>query len=296
MNNKILCIGEILWDCFPKGRFLGGAPFNVACHLHMLGERAAIISRLGKDDFGKEVLKSLREKNISTDYIQLDDKEKTGIVNVSLDNIGNAVFEIVEPAAWDFIELTDQLIKTASDSDLLVFGSLAQRNSVSRNTIKALRKLVPISVFDVNLRPPYDIPEIVEDSLAGTQIVKLNDNELRQISEWFDFSSNLRGAAESISSKFSCSTICITRGENGAALWQNGKWTEQSGYKVHVKDTVGSGDAFLASMISSILAGSDDEKILTDANALGAYVASKDGAAPPLNFYEINQLILNSRK
>ncbi|MGE5682496.1 MAG: carbohydrate kinase family protein, partial [Bacillota bacterium] len=269
---------------------------NVACHLHMLGESVTIISRIGKDNFGHEVLNSLREKNISTDYIQLDNKEKTGIVNVNLDNMGNAAFEIVEPAAWDFIELTDQLIKKVSASDLLIFGSLAQRNSSSRKTISTLRTLVPITVFDVNLRPPYDNPEIVEDSFTGTQIVKLNDDELRQISNWFGFPSDLREAAESISLKFGCTTICITRGENGASLWHNGKWTEHNGFRVSVKDTVGSGDAFLASMISGILTGLEDEKILTRANALGAFVASKDGATPGLDFNEINRLISNPRK
>ena len=289
MKSKILCIGEILWDIFPNGSFLGGAPFNAACHLHMLGENVKIVSRIGDDPLGEKVMSSLKEKGIDPKYMQKDEKFRTGIVKVSINDVSNPSYEIVEPAAWDFIEVSDNLTEAALTADVLVFGSLAQRNHVSRNTIGILRKLVPVKVFDINLRPPYDNRLVVEDSLKNTQIVKLNDKELIQLAKWFGFPKEIKKSVLTLASEFNCSTVCVTRGEQGAVLWHNKAWTEHNGFKVSVKDTVGAGDAFLASMISGIMAGYTNEVILRNANAVGAYVASKNGATPILNFQEIKR-------
>jgi fructokinase len=282
MKKKILCFGEILWDIFPKGSFLGGAPFNVACHLHLLGEDVNIISRVGNDALGKGVIAALKEKGIRTDYIQVDKKHNTGTVNVTLDRRGNASYEIVEPAAWDFIQMNDDLIELAKSSDILVFGSLAQRYPAAQQTLCSLMEIVPFRVFDINLRSPYDDQDVVEKCLFNTQIVKLNEDEMRKLAKWYGLSHELKESMQALSEKFNCESVCVTRGENGAALWRNKKFTEHSGYKIIVKDTVGAGDAFLASFISNLIAGKKNEEILKNANSVGAFIASQDGAIPQL--------------
>jgi fructokinase len=293
-KKNILSIGEILWDSFPKGLFLGGAPFNVACHLNMLGENCTMISRIGSDSLGKQVLSRLEQKNMSSEFIQIDSVYKTGLVNVYLDSNGNATYDIVEPAAWDFIELNENLVKIAEVSDILIFGSLAQRNSHTRSAIRSLKKIVPLTVFDINLRPPYDNPDIVKESLKQTTIVKLNDTELLTLAKWFNLPSNIKNCAEALSNEFNCKIVCVTRGEKGAALWHSGTWSEHPGFKVKVKDTVGAGDAFLSALISGVALGDfDGYEVLKKANAVGAFVASSDGATPLLSEVEINAIMKN---
>ncbi|MCA9731557.1 carbohydrate kinase [candidate division KSB1 bacterium] len=290
MNHQILCIGEVLWDSLPGGLFLGGAPFNVACHLQMLGADIAFASRIGKDELGNQILRRMTNKNIPADFLQRDPTVKTGIVNVSLLNRDNPQYEIVTPVAWDFIEETPALLQKASTVDAMVFGTLAQRNPVSRKTIESLRKKTPLCIYDVNLRPPFAIRDIVQASLLDANLVKLNDHELVQLSEWFDLSGDLQAAARQLSKTFQCDTVCVTKGASGAALLHKGEWTEHKGYAVHVRDTVGAGDAFLAALISGILAEKDNQQILEFANAVGAWVATKEGATPELNFEEIKSV------
>ncbi|MDR3666756.1 MAG: PfkB family carbohydrate kinase, partial [Ignavibacteriaceae bacterium] len=136
MYNKILCIGEFLWDSLPKGLFLGGAPFNVACHFNMLGEDCKMISRVGHDLLGNQAILRLMQKGMSHEFIQIDEKYSTGLVDALLDVNGNASYNILEPAAWDFIELNDNITSYASGVKVMIFGSLAQRNPKTRFTIK----------------------------------------------------------------------------------------------------------------------------------------------------------------
>ncbi len=287
MKNRILCVGEILWDALPKGLFLGGAPFNVACHLHMLGKEVIMVSRVGKDVLGDQVIRRMKQKGISTRYIQFDAKHSTGIVNVTLDQLDNPSYEIVEPVAWDFIELTDELVQVAKQAKMIVFGSLAQRDPVSRHTIQELRKLNPLTVFDINLRSPYLSPEIVKESLLDSCIIKLNEDELLRLAGWFHLQGEPRETAVQLAEKFDCQTICVTKGANGAALWHKGVWSEHEGFEVEVKDTVGAGDAFLAALLSGILSGDENNKILEFANAVGAFVVSSDGPTPLIDMEKI---------
>lgn len=277
---EILCVGEVLWDSLPSGLFLGGAPFNVAAHLHALGAPVGVITRVGSDRLGTEALQRLRRRGISTDLVQVDPVRETGFVSVVLDASGIPAYEILEPAAWDFIELKRGLQDRAARTAALVFGSLAQRSPVSRGTIEQLCDVAAVRVFDVNLRPPHDNPQTVRQSLARADIVKLNEHELQQVSAWFGLPQGLRKGAIALAESFSCRTVCVTRGGNGAALLHEGRWAEHPGYQVEVKDTVGSGDAFLAAFLSGLLAGHDDQTILQDANLLGAYVATQFGAIP----------------
>jgi fructokinase len=279
-RSEILCVGEVLWDSLPAGLFLGGAPFNVAGHLHALGVPVAMVSRVGRDRLGSEALQRLARNGIATDLVQTDPGIPTGFVSVTVDADGIPAYDIVEPAAWDHIELRDGVLDRAERAAAIVFGCLAQRNVASRATIERLCEVDTPKVFDVNLRPPYDTPEIVRRSLAHADVVKLNEHELGQMAAWYGLPAGLREGATALAERFGCRTICVTRGGAGAALLREGRWSEHPGYRVDVKDTVGSGDAFLAAFLAGLLAGHDDEAILQHANLLGAYVATQYGAIP----------------
>jgi fructokinase len=277
---EVLCVGEVLWDALPSGLFLGGAPFNVAGHLHALGVPVGMVSRVGADRLGAEALARLRRSGIATDLVQTDPELPTGFVSVTLDDDGVAAYDIVAPAAWDRIELADGLLERAARSAAVVFGSLAQRHPVSRATVERLCGVDVPKVFDVNLRPPYDDADVVRRSLVLADVVKLNEHELEQMAGWFGLPGGVREGATALADRFGCRTICVTRGAAGAALLNDGRWSEHPGYRVEVKDTVGSGDAFLAALLSGLLAGHDDGAVLQQANLRGAYVATQLGAIP----------------
>jgi fructokinase len=277
---EVLCVGELLWDSLPSGLFLGGAPFNVAGHLHALGVAVRVVSRVGGDRLGREALLRLERRGIATELVQTDARLPTGFVSVEVDGAGIPAYEIVAPAAWDAIELREGAVARAERAAAIVFGSLAQRNPVSRRTIERLCEARVPKVFDVNLRPPHDDPEVVRRSLVRSDVVKLNDHELRQMAGWLGLPAGLRDGAAALADRFGCETVCITRGAAGAALLRQGRWSEHPGYRVEVRDTVGSGDAFLAAFLAGLLAGHDDAALLRRANLLGAYVAGQFGAIP----------------
>ena len=279
-KSEILCVGEVLWDALPAGLFLGGAPFNVACHLRAAGLATSMVSRVGRDQLGDEVLRRCPWYGVGADLIQVDDGLPTGLVRATIDEAGNADYEIVEPAAWDAIALSTELEARADAARAIVFGSLAQRKPATRRTIERLWRSEALMVFDVNLRPPYEDREIVRSSLRRADVVKLSDRELAKVAQWFTLGGTLRQQVASLAEEFSCQTVCVTRGPEGAALWNDGRWTEQSGYEVEVRDTVGAGDAFLAVLLAGLLDRADDSTILRHANLIGAYVATQFGAVP----------------
>jgi fructokinase len=294
---EVLCIGEVLWDSLPAGLFLGGAPLNVASHLHAQGVRVAMVSRIGSDRLGEEALDRIARQGIPTELIQVDPTRRTGFVKIALDQRGIPQYEICEPAAWDAIELTDALLRRAAQARVIVFGCLAQRNPATRGTIERLCETPALKVLDTNLRVPYDDREIVRASLERADLVKLNDYELRQLSSWFGLPTGLREATAAVADRFACRMVCVTRGAEGAALWHDGNWSEHLGFRVEVKDTVGSGDAFLAALLVALLEGKDDEELLERANLMGAYVATHSGAVPPYQTNAISLILaMNSRK
>jgi fructokinase len=295
MKFKVLCIGEILWDSLPQGLFLGGAPFNVAYHLNTLGCETVLVSKIGKDILGEKIIKSMNALGMSTKYLQVDNNYPTGKVNVKLDLSGYPSYKIAEPAAWDFIEINDSLIDVSRRVDAFIFGTLCQRNLVSQKTIETLRKLNSCNIFDINLRTPYLDIEVVESSLIDSQIVKFNDDEFRQLSNWFHLSNDLKEGVEQIADKFHCTTICITHGSNGSSLWHNGKWLNHNGFRVKIRDTVGAGDAFLAALLFKLLYSDNNYDALDFANAVGAYVVMQNGATPILDLEKIEKLRLSGR-
>jgi fructokinase len=279
-SSEILCVGEVLWDALPEGLFLGGAPFNVACHLRAAGTPVSMVSRVGHDRLGEEALRRAARYGVGMDLTQVDDTLPTGFVSVAVDEAGIPSYEIVAPAAWDAIAASDALLARAEDARAIVFGSLAQRHATSRRTIERLLDSPALKVFDVNLRPPFEDREVVRRSLQRADVVKLSDAEMRQVADWFHLRGNLHDTVARLAESFDCSVVCVTRGSKGAALWHDGAWSEHPGFTVEVKDTVGAGDAFLAVLLVGLLGRGDDGMLLQNANLIGAYVATQFGALP----------------
>ena len=291
-NNEILCFGEVLWDRLPSGAKAGGAPMNVALHLNAIGLDATIASSVGNDEAGEELKKFLEDSGMSIAYVQTDEQLPTSEVLVHLDENNNATYEICEPVAWDCIQLTDSLMKKAKQAGLLIYGSLASRDPLTRETLLNLLDYDGVKLIDVNFRKPYDSQEVVERLLERTNIVKLNDEELQVFAAWHNRSeSNEYKLIEWFVTKYNIEMLCVTKGEKGALLYCNGKFYEHPGFKVNAVDTVGAGDAFLAGLIASLLNKKEPADALAFACATGAFVASKAGATPKYNMDEIEEIL-----
>lgn len=287
---KVACFGEILWDVLPGGAVPGGAPMNVAYHLHQLGEKPVLITRVGEDEKGEALKKILREKGVGTDLLQTDETQATGIVYGTADANGDMKYEIVKPSAWDFIEADEPAKAAVSSARYFVFGSLAARDRVTRNSLLALLDVAETKVLDVNLRPPFYNEELIPQLVQKADIVKLNNDELELLAGWWQLGDGLKTRTEGLQRRSGAHTIIVTRGAAGAAVLYDGRLYEYPGYKVKVADTVGSGDAFLAGFLHQRINGADIDKALNFACRLGAFVASRSGAWPDYSLKEIDTL------
>ena len=293
---KVVCFGEILWDVFPTHKVIGGAPLNVALRLASFGAETSIISRIGNDKNGNEVIEYLENTRLNTRYIQKDNIYPTGYVSVFLDNQGSATYDIFKPVAWDYISLENDNIKLISESDIFIFGSLSCRSGVSKNTLFGLLEKAKFLVFDVNLRKPYYDYELISKLMQRANFIKLNDEELDEITVELGFeSSKMKEKILFLSKITDTKFICVTRGSQGAILFFNGRFYENSGYRVKVEDTVGAGDSFLASLIFKLyIEVQKPDQALDFACRLGALVASKKGANPKIDTQEIDSLTIQS--
>ena len=291
-NKEILCIGEVLWDRLPSGAKPGGAPMNVALHLNAIGMDVAIASSIGNDEAGKELKAFLNESGVNTQFIQEEEYLPTSEVLVHLDENNNATYEICEPVAWDSIKLTDNLMEKARNAGLLIYGTLASRNPITRKTIMSLLTYDGLRLMDVNFRKPYDKQEIAEALLKNTDIVKMNDDELVVFANWYNkHKYDEKSLIKWFAAQYNIKMVCITKGEDGAILYCDGEFYEHSGFKVNAVDTVGAGDAFLAGLISSLINGKTPDEALAFACATGAFVATKTGATPNYDMEEINSIL-----
>ena len=288
----VLGIGELLWDILPDGPRLGGAPANFTVMAGRLGNHAAILSRIGRDDFGRHAVQVLDPLPADASSLQIDPVHETGRVTVSL-NGGQAEYTIHQPVAWDSMELSDEWIKLAERSDALCFGSLAQRSVESRQTIQTLAAQSSsrcIRIFDVNLRPPFYSSEVIQESLELATVVKMNDAEVPLVltllgmpAEEGNSSAGLRAGAERLLSEFpTLEMIAITRGGHGSLLVRREEWHEHPGFAIKVKDTIGAGDAFTAAMVHYLLRGAELPVLNEAGNRWGSWVASQAGAMPAL--------------
>ena len=289
---KITSFGEVLWDDFPSGKKLGGAPLNVGTRLRALGVDTAIISRIGDDEDGRGILKEVEERNVPQALIQTDPEQATSLVSVTLSSSGSASYEIVYPCAWDRIEATQEACERVAQSDAFVFGSLATRDEVSRAALEKLLEHARFKIFDVNLRPPHYDYERLRHFLQKADVVKLNDDELYELTKAFGSPyHSLEQNAAFLANHVGCNKLCITMGEHGAMFYDNGTAHYHGGYRVKVADTVGSGDNFLAGFIYKLMNNAPAHETLSFACALGAMVAGHHGANPEISLQDIQEFM-----
>jgi fructokinase len=277
---KITCFGEILWDVLPASKQPGGAPMNVAADLRNFGVDAQLISSVGDDELGRELLQFLKQKNMPTDLIQVSDTYPTGVAQANISDSNDVTYTIVQPVAWDYIQLTSAMMETVQQSDLFVYGSLAARSSRTYETLRALLDVAPRKVFDVNLRAPHYDRATVDELLYQADIAKLNEHEILELSDWFSHDLDLKRAMRQLRDRFNLEALCVTLGDDGAIILDESGFTRQEGLPVEVEDTIGCGDAFLAAYLHKTMQGETSQKTLAFACAAGAYVATQQGATP----------------
>lgn len=301
----ILGVGELLWDLLPEGPRLGGAPANFTVMAGRLGNHAAILSRIGRDERGRDAVAVLDPLPVDTKTLQIDPVHETGRATVTLKD-GHAEFTIHEPAAWDFLELSDEWVQLAERADAICFGSLAQRGVESRQTIQTLVAQAPakcVRVFDVNLRAPFYSSEVLQESLELATVMKTNDAEVPLVLRLLGLPEQdggtahaLRAGAERLLAEFpTLEMVAVTRGAHGSLLVRRGEWHDHPGVKTKVADTIGAGDAFTAAMTHYLVGGAPLPVLNEAGNRWGAWVASQKGAMPELSEETKRQLLVFGR-
>jgi fructokinase len=278
---KVAGIGEVLWDRLPQGDVLGGAPANVAYHAGQLGAESYIISAVGKDKLGDEIISRLSVKGINLFISRVN--YPTGTVKVTLDDQGVPDFIITKDVAWDYIDLTNEAADLAKQLDAVCFGSLAQRNNVSYNAIVKFINLVPenaLKIFDINLRQNFFTKQLINESLKISNILKINDDELLIIAKLFDWKGDEKYLCRRLLNTYKLNMVAYTCGTKGSYLYKDNDISFIETPVVKVKDTVGAGDAFTAGLIISLLNGSSLNKCHSLAVELSAYVCENEGAMP----------------
>ena len=289
VQHNVLCFGEALWDCLPDGRFLGGAPLNVAYHLSRLGSTGWPVSGIGDDPLGGELLDRVGSLQVPVDLIGLSDDKPTGTVQVMLDN-GSPSYEIVEDVAWDYIDIPGQLPDMCEPVSAIVYGSLAQRCSHNRDSLQQLFAQAPgaLKVLDVNMRPPFAVHELIWHLAAQADLIKLNDEEAHALLGDPSAGDDPEQGARRIAERAGCRRVCVTAGSRGAGLLDEDQWHWVVGRPVDVRDTIGAGDSFLATLLHGLLGRPDRPgEALEHAARVAEFVAASDGATPD---YKIDDL------
>ena len=282
---RVAGLGEVLWDLLPGGKQLGGAPSNFAYHARALGAESVIVSAVGRDALGQEILERLASHGLSDNYIAVEESLPTGTVDVRLDPRGRPEFVIHENAAWDSIRMTRPLQDLARGLSAICFGTLAQRSPISRSTIRDLIRSTPpgcIRVFDVNLRQKFYTPAIIQESLALSSLLKLNEEELREVARLCSLGGTEREILKELLQRFDLRMIALTRGERGSLLFTRTESSEVHPPEIEVADTVGAGDAFTAALTVGLLRKLPLEVLNRRAAALAGYVCTQEGAMPPI--------------
>ena len=286
MNNVVVGMGEALWDVLPEGKKIGGAPANFAYHVSQFGLTSCVVSAVGPDALGKEIQENLTSKGLN--HLIAEVPYPTGTVQVEIDQAGVPQYEIKENVAWDNIPYTSQLESLAKRTQAVYFGSLAQRNVVSRETINRFLDAMPqtedsLVVFDVNLRQGFYNKEILCNSMRRCNILKINDEELVTVSRMFGYPGiDLQDKCWILMGKYNLKMLILTCGINGSYVFTPENVSFQPTPKVEVADTVGAGDSFTAAFIASILKGKSVAEAHSIAVRTSAFVCTKDGAMPVL--------------
>lgn len=280
---KVTAVGEVLWDLLPDGKQLGGAPGNFAYHCRALGLDARLVTRIGDDELGREILARFRAIGLPTDFVQVDPEAPTGTVGVELDDEGLPCYAIYEGVAWDRIAADESALAFAAQSDAVCFGTLSRRAPASREAaarIVAAAGPGALRILDVNLRSRFYDRDVVADSLGMADVLKLNDAELIVLTEMFDLALEPRDAVLDLVERFDLEVVAVTRGGFGGLLYRDGEWSDRPGVSVAVVDSIGAGDAFAAALTEGLLAGRPLDEINRRGNALAAFVCSRAGGTP----------------
>ncbi len=286
MNDMVVGMGEALWDVLPEGKKIGGAPANFAYHVSQFGLPSCVVSAVGDDALGREIVENFTSKGLNQLIAEVS--YPTGTVQVEIDQAGIPQYDIKENVAWDNIPYTDQLESLAKRTKAVCFGSLAQRNVVSRDTINRFLDAMPqtddsLVVFDVNLRQGFYNKEILCNSMSRCNILKINDEELVTVSRMFGYPGiDLQDKCWILLGRYNLKMLILTCGINGSYVFTPGNVSFQPTPKVDVADTVGAGDSFTAAFISSILKGRSVQEAHSRAVRTSAYVCTKKGAMPIL--------------
>lgn len=289
--HSVACYGEILWDILPTAALPGGAPMNVAYHLQKLGNTPVLITKVGRDDYGQKLMDLLTRNGLPTACVQVDEHQPTGLVYAKPDEHNEVTYDIVYPSAWDFIEWQQEYTSWLQQSEYFIYGSLTSRSEVSRDTLYQLLESAQTKVLDINLRPPHFSQAGIEYLLQKADVLKMNSAELELVSGWYGDVPTAEDRIQLLQDRFRIETIIVTMGGQGALVKDSGSIHRHPGYKVIVADTIGSGDAFLAGFIHQKLHAAPVEEALEFACAMGAFIATQQGACPSYELRQITDLI-----
>ncbi|HAY36158.1 MAG: carbohydrate kinase [Rhodothermales bacterium] len=279
-------IGELLWDEYPGGRQIGGAPSNFAYQCQNLGAEAYVVSTVGVDDAGRDLLEELHRKEVNRSFISTDRRHPTGSVSVLLDSDGVPRYTIHEQVAWDFLPESDSLQEFATRADAVCFGTLAQRSPSSRKSIQSFLSATHpecLRIFDINLRQHYYDLNLIEESLRMANVLKLNEEELAVVSKMFGWSGEVHALLKTLAKVYSLEVIALTMAERGCIIRTHDQTVQQDGaIQEHVRDTVGAGDCFSAALTIGLLQETSLEGIAAKANQLASYVCTQAGGMPDM--------------
>jgi len=281
----IVGLGEILWDLLPDGKQFGGAPANFAYHAKQFGAEAHVLSAVGDDELGREILGRLDRLGLGRDLVAIDAEHPTGTVSVELDEQGKPDFTIHTGVAWDFIPAMPELDALAARADAVCFGSLAQRSEVSRATIRRFLDATGngcLRVFDINLRQHFFNAEVVGASLERADLLRLSDDESPVVAELLSLPADEGSFLDAVMRQYDLTLVALTKGAAGSVLRSRDGTSTVPGTRVNVADTVGAGDSFTAAVVMGLLAGRNLDATNRRANDVAAYVCTQSGATPDL--------------
>ena len=284
-RHTIFGLGEVLWDVLPEGRQLGGAPANFATFAGALGAQAFVVSRVGEDELGDEMLRQLTENGLETKFISREASHETGKASVEVDSDGVPGFVIHDPAAWDYISVNDELMDEIGKASAVCFGTLGSRNEISKDAIQTMVKVTSdkaLRILDLNLRKPFYDESVIREGLELANVLKLNDEELDIVSTFLDMEGDESTKLSALQKRFDLKVIALTKGASGSVLLCGEDFSEHPGIATEVRDTIGAGDSFTAALTVGLLEGLPLEEIHERAARLASFVCSCQGATPNL--------------
>jgi fructokinase len=297
---RIAAFGEVLWDLLPDASVLGGAPFNFTYRINSLDNEGVMISAIGKDTLGEKAVKTISELQISDRYIQINPEYPTGTVNVFFDEFKNPDYEIIKDVAYDFVTFNENLEELILQVDCICFGTLAQRNSISKQTLHKLLMHFKgkYRFYDLNLRKDCYSTENIISSLNNADILKLNKQEANKLNDLLQLNKNgLVEICGELINSYQLQYCVITLEEYGSlAVSESGEVVYNPGFKVNLTDPLGAGDAFSAGFVDALLRGKSLKEASESGNRLGALVATKTGATQKITQDELNNIAVKNNR